>query len=196
MNKGRGGIHPTARINEKALVDECEIGPETRVWAFAHILENAKVGARCNLGEGVFVEGGAVIGDDCIIKNGVAVWEGVRLGNKVFIGPNAVFTNVGRPRAARKDLYSARFMTTEVQEGVTIGANATILCGVSIGRYAFIGAGSVVLRDVPAHTLVIGNPGRGRGWVCRCAARLGEDLVCRECGLRYRRGENGLHPIP
>ncbi|MBM4133186.1 MAG: N-acetyltransferase [Nitrospira sp.] len=185
-------IHPTARIHEKALVDDCEIGPDTRVWAFAHVLPRAKVGARCNLGESVFVESGAVIGDECIIKNGVAIWEGVELGHKVFIGPNAVFTNIGRPRAARKDLYRARFSKTYVAEGVTIGANATIVCGISVGRYAFIGAGTVVLRDVPAYGLIVGNPGRLKGWVCRCAVRLNDNLECLECGQRYQKERDGL----
>jgi len=189
------GIHPTVRIHERALVDACEIGPDTRVWAFAHVLGEARIGARCNLGEGVFVEGGAVIGDDCTIKNGVAVWEGVSLGNKVFVGPNAVFTNIGRPRAARKDLYKARFATTHVGDGATIGANATILCGVTIGSYAFVGAGTVVTRNVPAHGLVVGNPGRVRGWVCCCAARLTDALECPECKMRFRKDADGLAPL-
>lgn len=189
------GIHSTARIHEKALVDDCEIGPDTRVWAFAHVLPKAKVGARCNLGENVFVESGAVIGDECIIKNGVAIWDGVTLGHRVFIGPNAVFTNIARPRAARKDLYAKRFARTHVHDGVTIGANATIVCGISVGHHAFIGAGSVVLRDVPAHALVVGNPGRVRGWVCRCATKLNERLVCDECGLAYCRIDGGIEPI-
>lgn len=185
------GIHPTARIHERALVDACEIGPETRVWAFAHVLENAKVGARCNLGEGVFVEGGAVIGDDCTIKNGVAIWEGVRFGNKVFVGPNAVFTNVLRPRAGRRTSKS-HFLPTVVEDGVTIGANATILCGVTIGSYAFVAMGAVVLRNVPPYSLVAGNPARFRGWVCQCASRLERNLACAECGLRYQESDNGL----
>jgi acetyltransferase-like isoleucine patch superfamily enzyme len=186
------GIHPTVRIHERALVEACEIGPETRIWAFAHLMEKARVGARCNLGEGVFVEDGAVIGDECTIKNGVSIWEGVQIGNRVFVGPNAVFTNVVRPRAGRRDPSKSHFLPTFVEEGVTIGANATILCGVTIGRCAFVGAGAVVLRSVSAHGFVAGNPARFRGWVCQCAARLDESLVCQECGLRYQKGENGL----
>jgi len=189
------GIHPTARIHERAIVDADEIGAETRVWAFAHVMKKARVGARCNLGEGVFIEDGAVIGDDCTIKNGVAVWEGVHLGNRVFVGPNAVFTNVIRPRAGRRDPSKSHFLPTYVEEGVTIGANATILCGVTIGQCAFIGAGAVVLRSVPANAFVAGNPARFRGWVCQCAARLDHLLGCPACGLRYREGEKGLIPL-
>lgn len=186
------GIHHTARVHKQALVDGGEIGAECRIWAFAHVMENARVGARCNLGEGVFVEGGAVIGDDCTIKNGVAVWEGVRLGNRVFVGPNAVFTNVARPRAGRRNPSKSHFLPTIVEDGATIGANATILCGVTIGKNAFIGAGAVVLRSVAAHVFVAGNPARVLGWVCQCAARLDPALVCQSCDLKYRKGENGL----
>jgi len=186
------GIHPTARIHEWAIVDAGEIGAETRVWAFAHVMGKARVGARCNLGEGVFVEDGAIIEDDCTIKNGVAVWEGVHIGNKVFVGPNAVFTNVVRPRAGQRNPSKSHFLQTFVEEGVTIGANATILCGVTIGKYAFIGAGAVVLRNVPAHAFVVGNPARWRGWVCQCAARLDHALVCRACNSKYQENENGL----
>lgn len=185
-------VDPSVQIHKYSLVDDCDIGEGTRVWAFTHIMCKARVGARCNLGEGVFVEEGVVIGDDCTIKNGVALWEGVQLANGVFVGPNAVFTNVVRPRAGRRDPLKSNFLPTFVQDGATIGANATILCGVTIGRYAFVGAGTVVLRNVPAHALVVGNPGRMRGWVCQCAARLDESLVCPECGLRYRKGEDGL----
>jgi acetyltransferase-like isoleucine patch superfamily enzyme len=188
-------IHGTAKIHKYAIVDECEIGAETRVWAFAHVMGKARVGARCNLGEGVFVEEGVVLGDDCTIKNGVALWDGVQLGNKVFVGPNAVFTNVVRPRAGQRPGSKSHFRPTIVANGVTIGANATILCGVSIGQYAFIGAGTVVIRDVPSHALVVGNPGRIRGWVCQCALRLDGNLVCRACNIKYQEGEEGLFPV-
>lgn len=173
-------------------MDACEIGADTRIWAFAHIMEKARIGARCNLGEGVYVEEGAVIGDDCTIKNGVAVWEGVHLGSRVFVGPNAVFTNVVRPRAGRRNPSKSNFLPTVVQDGTTIGANATILCGVTIGRCAFIGAGAVVLRDVPAHGFVAGNPARFLGWVCQCAGRLDETLACSLCRLRFQQGPDGL----
>lgn len=187
-------VHPTAQIHKNALVDACHIGAETRVWAFAHVMGKARIGARCNLGEGVFVEEGVVIGDDCTIKNGVALWEGVHLADRVFVGPNVVFTNVMRPRAGHKEPKS-NFLPTLVQEGATIGANATILCGVTIGKYAFVGAGTVVLRNVPAHGFVAGNPARLRGWVCQCAARLDGNLVCPQCNLRFQKGLEGLIPL-
>ncbi|MBI4381951.1 MAG: N-acetyltransferase [candidate division NC10 bacterium] len=184
-------IDPSVQIHKCALVEDCDIGEGTRVWAFTHVMRKARVGARCNLGEGVFVEEGAVIGNDCTIKNGVALWDGVRLGNKVFVGPNAVFTNVLRPRAGRRTPKS-HFLPTVVEDGATIGANATILCGVTIGSYAFVALGSVVLRNVPPYSLVGGNPARFSGWVCQCASRLEQNLACAECGLRYQESDNGL----
>lgn len=188
-------IDPSVQIHKCALVEDCDIGEGTRVWAFTHVMCKARVGARCNLGEGVFVEEGAVIGNDCTIKNGVALWEGVRLGNKVFVGPNAVFTNVVRPRAGRRLSSKSHFLPTVVEDGVTIGANATILCGVTIGSYAFVAAGAVVLRDVPSYALVVGNPARFRGWVCRCAARLDHALVCRTCNILYQENKQGLSAL-
>ena len=184
-------VHATARIHSLALIDDCEIGAETTVWAFSHVLSRARIGARCNLGEGVFVEGGAVIGDDCTIKNGIAIWEGVVLSDRVFVGPNVVFTNVDRPRAGQR-VERSRYAPTCIADGVTIGANATIRCSVTIGRYAFIGAGSVVLRDVPAYALVVGNPARQRGWVCECAASLDSKFSCPDCRSRYELGSGGL----
>jgi UDP-2-acetamido-3-amino-2,3-dideoxy-glucuronate N-acetyltransferase len=184
-------VHETARVHPLAIVDDCEIGPDTKVWAFAHVLPQARIGARCNLGEGVFVETGVVIGDDCTIKNGISIYDGVTLGNKVFVGPNAVFTNVDRPRASRRTPKS-QYGRTNVGEGATIGANATIRCGVTIGRGAFIGAGSVVVRDVPAYAMVVGNPARQRGWVCECGGRLDPNLSCADCGAGYQQDVNGL----
>jgi len=188
-------VHPSVRVHPLAVVDDCEIGPDTRIWAFAHVLKGAQIGARCNLGEGVFVEGGVVIGDECTIKNGIAIYDGVRLGNRVFVGPHAVFTNVDRPRAGRRTDPS-RYGRTVVGDGATIGANATIRCGVTIGPAAFVGAGAVVVRDVPAHALVVGNPARQRGWVCECAATLDRALSCPECGARYQEAPGGLTPQP
>jgi acetyltransferase-like isoleucine patch superfamily enzyme len=184
-------VHSTARVHPLALVDDCEIGAETRVWAFSHVLSGARIGARCNLGEGVFVEGGAIIGDDCTVKNSIAIWDGVVLGDRVFVGPSAVFTNVDRPRAGRR-VERSGYAPTFIADGTTIGANATIRCGVTIGRCAFVGAGSVVLRDVPAHALVAGNPARHRGWVCECAARLDPEFFCPDCRSRYELSSEGL----
>lgn len=170
----------TSFVHERALCESKTIGAGTRIWAFAHVLEGAVVGANCNLGEGVYVESGVVIGDGCTIKNGVALWEGVRLASDVFVGPNAVFTNDLKPRAFLKRARAA-FHPTHVGRGATIGANATLVCGVTIGEFAFIGAGAVVVRDVSPHGLVLGNPARLVGKVCYCGERLDHKDVCPAC---------------
>lgn len=182
-------FHPTA------LVESEEVGEGTRVWAYAHILAGARVGRRCNIGDHAFIEGGAVVGDNVTLKNGVCVWEGVSLGDGVFVGPNAVFTNDLYPRSPRLPAVAARYAEkgcwlrpTCVQEGVTIGANATIVCGVTLGAYCFIGAGALVNRDVPPHALMLGVPARQKGWVCICArplVRQGEGWACPECGEEF-----------
>lgn len=160
------------------------MGPRTRVWAFAHVLEGAVIGADCNLGDHSYVEAGAVVGDNVTIKNGVQVWEGVTIEDDVFIGPNAVFTNDFRPRAFLKK--ERDLMTTLVRRGATVGANATVVCGVTIGTHAFIAAGTVVRSDAPAHALVAGNPGTQKGWVCTCASALTDSFECESCGSRFR----------
>jgi acetyltransferase-like isoleucine patch superfamily enzyme len=167
-----------------ALVESDEIGPGTRVWAWAHVMPGARIGADCNIGEHCFIEKGVVLGDRVTVKNGVAVWEGVTAEDDVFLGPNAVLTNDIRPRSK---VCSVRRSPTLLRRGASVGANATVLCGITVGRYALIGAGAVVTRDVPDHGLVVGNPGRLRGHVCRCARTLtieGESASC-ECGLEY-----------
>jgi acetyltransferase-like isoleucine patch superfamily enzyme len=180
--------HPTA------LVESEEIGKGTRIWAFAHVMAGACVGADCNIGDHAFIERGAVLGNGVTVKNGVCVWEGVTLGDGVFVGPNAVFTNDPYPRSPRLPAVAARYAdkqwlrTTHVLEGVTIGANATIVCGVTLGAYAFIGAGAVVTQNVPPHALMLGVPARRRGWVCRCGRPLtcGKGFwTCAECGECY-----------
>jgi len=145
-------IHPHA-IVEKGV----EIGKGTRIWAFVHILAGAKIGCDCNICDFVFIEGDVIIGDRVTIKSGVQLWDGVRLGNDVFIGPNVTFTNDKFPRSKQ---YPLRFLKTTVKKGASIGANATILPGITIGMKAMIGAGSVVTHDVPDHALVVGNPAR------------------------------------
>lgn len=142
--------------HERALVESDDIGPGTRVWAFAHVLKGARLGADCNVCDGVFVESGATIGDRVTLKSGVQVWEGVTLGDDVFVGPNATFTNDKFPRS-KADFTLAR---TTVAVGASIGANATILPGVTIGARAMVGAGAVVTKDVPAGAVVVGNPAR------------------------------------
>lgn len=177
-------IHPTSIID-----DDVEIGEGTRIWHWSHIMSGSKVGANCNIGENAFIETGVVLGDNVKVKNNVALYTGLVCEDNVFIGPNAVFTNVANPRSfiERKD----SFQQTTIKHGATIGANATIICGNDIGEYAFIGAGSVVTRSVPAYTMVVGNPARFFSYVCSCGFRLNESLECAECGRQYHLDETG-----
>ncbi|HEY8209143.1 MAG TPA: acyltransferase [Myxococcaceae bacterium] len=175
-------VHPKGTVDEGARV-----GAGTRVWAQAHVMAGAEVGAGCNLGESVFIEAGAKVGDEVTIKNGVQVWEAVRVGDRCFLGPNATFTNDLFPRSWKRPKESWLIQTT-LEEGATLGANVTIVAGVTIGRYAMVGAGSVVTKDVPAHALVFGNPARARGWVCRCGPKLalkGGKATCASCGTKW-----------
>ena len=170
--------------HDKALVSaNAKIGEGTRIWAFANILNGAVIGKHCNICDGCFVEKNAVIGDHVTLKNGVAVWEGVVLEDDVFCGPHVVFTNDLYPRSHRKDPWVLE--KTLIKKGSTIGTNATILCGITIGEYAVVGAGSVVTKDVAPHTIVVGNPARVKGYACRCAGTLQENLQC-ACGLQYK----------
>lgn len=172
-----------------SLVETDEIGGGTRVWAWAHVMKGARIGADCNIGEHCFVEKGVVLGDRVTVKNGVAVWEGVVCEDDVFLGPNCVLTNDIRPRSK---VYHDRVERTLLKRGASIGANATILCGITVGRYAMIGAGSVVTRDVPDHALVFGNPAVHHGWVCSCSATLafeGDRARC-ACGKEYEKGHS------
>jgi acetyltransferase-like isoleucine patch superfamily enzyme len=169
-------------VHPHAICDSKRIGGGTRIWAFAHVLSGATIGSHCNLGENVFVESNVTLGDHCTIKNGVAIWDFVTLEDGVFIGPNAVFTNDLRPRAFIRRSADT-FLPTRIQRGATIGANATIVCGVTIGQYALIGAGTVVTKDIPPHTLVLGNPGRVVGKVCYCGAQLETSGFCPACKL-------------
>jgi UDP-2-acetamido-3-amino-2,3-dideoxy-glucuronate N-acetyltransferase len=170
-------------------VESESLGEDTRIWAHAHVMLGATVGCNCNIGEGVFVETGAFIGDGVTVKNGVAVWRGVHLEDQVFVGPQAVFTNDKNPRSPRSAHASERYhqesnwlCSTRVERGASIGANATILCGITIGAHALVAAGSVVTRDVPAHALVMGNPARITGKVCACGQRLERDATICRCG--------------
>lgn len=171
------------RVHPQALVESDKVGSGTRVWAFAHVCAGAVVGSDCNLCDHTYIESGGVLGDRVTLKNQVAVWDGVHIGDDVFIGPNVTFTNVKRPRIGfKKD--STEFLPTEIGKGATLGAGATILCGLAIGRYAFIAAGSVVTRDVDDFQLVMGNPARFYAWVCECGQSLPFNLEC-ECGRHY-----------
>lgn len=180
-------------VHERGLCESTQVGAGTRVWAFAHVMPDAVVGEGCNICDGAFIESGAVVGNRVTVKNNVLVWDKVTIEDDVFLGPNAVFTNDLMPRAAFKKPPS-EFLATVVRQGATIGANATIVCGVEIGACAFVGAGAVVVGDVPAHALVVGNPARRIGWVCACGERLAEALVC-VCGRRYAAEGGGLRQV-
>ena len=180
-------------IHESAYVDDgAKIGDDTKVWHFCHVLGGAAIGERCSLGQNVVVMNGVKIGSNVKIQNNVSVYEGVELEDDVFCGPSMVFTNVINPRShiSRKNEYKA----TRVRRGVTIGANATIVCGVTLGEYAFIGAGTVITRDVPAYALMVGVPARQIGWMCQCGERLSAQSPerCAVCGSRYKLKENQL----
>ena len=171
-------------VHESAAVDQpSEIGGGTRIWHFSHVLKNSVIGKNCTIGQNVSIGPEVKIGDGCKIQNNVSVYKGVTLEDAVFCGPSAVFTNVMNPRAEveRKD----EFRPTLVRAGASIGANATIVCGVEIGAYAFIGAGAVVLEDVAPHALMVGNPARQVGWMSRAGERLGDDLICPATGEVY-----------
>ncbi|MGH9207110.1 MAG: acyltransferase, partial [Acidimicrobiales bacterium] len=153
-------------VHPLACCETDEIGSGTRIWAFSHVLAGAHIGHDCNLCDHTYVEGGARIGDRVTVKNGVALWDGVTIEDEVFLGPFCVFTNDLKPRSGRK--RDNWLVSTLVKRGATIGANATVVCGVTLGQHCFIAAGAVIVRDVPPHALVAGVPGRLTGWVCAC----------------------------
>jgi UDP-2-acetamido-3-amino-2,3-dideoxy-glucuronate N-acetyltransferase len=176
---------PGAQIHATALVDDgCEIGEGTKIWHFSHVLSRTRIGRNCTLGQNVVAGPDVAIGDNCKIQNNVSVYKGVTLEDGVFCGPSCVFTNVMNPRAEIE--RKAEFRPTLVKRGASIGANATIVCGTTLGEYSFIGAGAVVTRDVPAFALMVGSPARRIGWMSHDGERLGADLVCRRSGRRYR----------
>ena len=182
-------------VHPHALCESESVGEGTRVWAFSHVMAGAVVGRDCNLCGHTFIEAGAVVGDGVTVKNGVEVWDGVVLERNVFVGPNATFTNDLRPRAAQP-LSSKDFVPTKVEEGASLGANVTVVCGHTIGRHAFVAAGAVVTRNVAPHALVAGNPARRMAWVCECGQSLDGDLAC-HCGRSYRLVDEheGLAPV-
>jgi UDP-2-acetamido-3-amino-2,3-dideoxy-glucuronate N-acetyltransferase len=178
-------------VHDSSYVDEgAQIGAGTKIWHFCHVMDSARIGQRCNIGQNVFIGSDVSIGSNVKIQNNVSLYTGVVVEDDVFLGPSMVLTNVINPRSHvnRKDEYKP----TLIKQGATIGANATIVCGVVLGRYCFIGAGTVVTANVPDYGLVYGNPGRLKGWMCQCGIRLQfegiddrEQAICQNCGERY-----------
>jgi len=180
-------------VHQTAIVDEgASIGADVKIWHFSHIMSNCKIGEKCNIGQNVVISPGVVLGRNVKIQNNVSIYEGVTCDDDVFLGPSMVFTNVINPRSAinRRGLYSK----THVGKGASIGANATIVCGHDIGNFAFIGAGAVVTKNVPAYALVVGNPAKQMGWVSEYGHRLKFDKnglgICEESGQQYKLDNN------
>jgi UDP-2-acetamido-3-amino-2,3-dideoxy-glucuronate N-acetyltransferase len=185
-------IDATASVHPTAVCDAgASIGPRTRVWHFVHVSGGATVGADCVVGQGCYLAPTAKVGDRSRLQNNVSVYDGVTLEEEVFCGPSVVFTNVARPRAFVSQRHA--FVPTLVRRGASLGANATIVCGTTIGRYALVGAGAVVTRDVLDFEQVMGVPARRVGWVCRCGRVLaGPSFACLECGVRYKERDGVL----
>ncbi len=179
-------VHPTSIVD-----DNVEIGEGTKIWHFCHVQSGAKIGQKCSLGQNVNVSNNVIIGNGVKIQNNVSVYEGVELEDYVFCGPSCVFTNDLTPRA-KYPKGPIGYKKTVVHEGASIGANATIVCGHNVGRWALIGAGAVVTDNVPDHALMLGIPARRRGWACECGELLDESLTCKKCGRKYIEGSNGL----
>lgn len=181
-------VHPTAVVD-----DEVEVGQGVKIWHFSHVLKNSRLGSGCNIGQNVVVGPDVSIGSGCKIQNNVSVYAGVTLEDDVFCGPSMVFTNIHNPRAHIARMHEMR--RTLVRHGATLGANCTIVCGNTIGRHAFVGAGAVVTKDVSDHALVVGNPARRIGWMCSCGEKLGSDLGCAACKAQYRETDAGLEQL-
>lgn len=166
----------------QAIVESNRIGEETRVWAFAHILPGAVIGTNCNINDHTFIENDVVIGNNVTVKSGVYIWDGVRIKDNVFIGPNVTFTNDLRPRSKQ---YPAEFLSTTLEEWCSIGANSTIIAGNTIGKYAMVGAGSLVTKNIPNNTLWYGNPARFKAYICNCGEKLDHLFKCESCGKQF-----------
>jgi len=183
-------------VHESSYVDEgAEIGAGTKIWHFCHVMPHAHIGEHCNIGQNVLVSSNVTLGNNVKIQNNVSLYTGVIVEDDVFLGPSMVFTNVINPRSHvnRKDEYK----TTLVCKGASIGANATIVCGVTLGKYCFVGAGAVVTKDVPDYALVYGSPARVRGWMCQCGEQLkfeDDRAVCLGCGDAYRKQDQAVSP--
>lgn len=179
-------------VHQSSFVDDnVTIGEGTKIWYFCHIQSGAKIGKHCSFGQNVNISNNVIIGDGCKIQNNVSLYEGVVLEDHVFCGPSCVFTNDLTPRA-KYPKGPAGYKKTLVKEGVSIGANATIICGNTIGKWALIGSGAVVTKNVPDHALMLGVPAIQKGWVCECGAVLNESLECKACGRTYERIDSGI----
>lgn len=187
-------VHPTSIVD-----DQCVIGAGTKIWHFCHIMSGSRIGQNCSFGQNCSVGTGVVIGNNVKVQNNVSIYEGVILEDDVFCGPSMVFTNVINPRShvPRKDQYKE----TLIKRGASIGANATIVCGATVGRYAFLGAGTVITRNIPDYALVYGNPARIKGWMCQCGIKLSinsseteQQVTCKSCSSRYIKRGNILIP--
>ena len=188
---------PPYFVHESSYVDDgCRIGAGTRIWHFSHIMSGAVIGERCNIGQNVVISPEVVLGNNVKVQNNVSVYTGVILDDDVFCGPSMVFTNVINPRShvARKHEYQR----THVGRGASLGANCTVVCGHNIGKFAFVGAGSVITRNVPDYALVVGNPARIVGWVCECGIKVATGstppaaATCQSCGKSYRAGGDSI----
>jgi UDP-2-acetamido-3-amino-2,3-dideoxy-glucuronate N-acetyltransferase len=190
--------HPTA------IVESDQIGSDTRIWAYAHVMNNAKIGSNCNIGDHSFIESGVIVGNNVTIKNGNMLFDGLVLEDGVFVGPHVFFTNDLHPRSPRLPQAKMRYEShdwlfkTLVKKGASLGAGAVILADTTIGEYALVGAGCVVSRDVPAYALVVGNPARRIGWVCECGITLkqdGQTAVCPSCNRNYHIENEKVTPL-
>ena len=183
-------------VHESSYVDDgAEIGAGTKIWHFCHVMPRARIGERCNIGQNVLVSSDVILGNNVKIQNNVSLYTGVIVEDDVFLGPSMVFTNVINPRShvSRKDEYKK----TLVRKGASIGANATIICGTTLGKYCFVGAGSVVTKNIPDYALAYGSPARVRGWMCQCGERLkfeDDRAVCQSCGDSYRKQDQVVSP--
>lgn len=182
-------IHPTSIVD-----DDVEIGEGTRIWHFSHIQKGARIGEKCSFGQNVNVSNNVKIGNGVKVQNNVSIYQGIELEDYVFCGPSCVFTNDLTPRA-KHPKGPVGYKKTLVKEGASIGANATVVCGHTIGRWALIGAGAVVTSDVPDHALMLGIPAKQKGWVCECGELLGSELICKHCGRKYKEIKSGLKEV-
>jgi UDP-2-acetamido-3-amino-2,3-dideoxy-glucuronate N-acetyltransferase len=194
-----GSAPRTYFVHESSYVDEpSEIGEGTKIWHFSHVLPGCRIGTNCNIGQNVVIGPHVRIGNRVKIQNNVSVYEGVELEDEVFCGPSMVFTNVFTPRSGTPRNTAADYLRTLVKRGASIGANATIVCGNTIGEYAFIGAGSVVTKDVPAYAIVYGNPARIHGYACECGVKLefrDSAATCPQCGRAYERAADTIRKV-